>query len=346
MEMMQNSFCKIYYFLLLIIFSCLYASDLLEDKVGPVINESHINKIRKFVIVTASYNNIDCVDKYLESVFSQKCDENEFTFRVVYCDDGSTDGTYEAVDAYKKRNNLGDKFCIIRNSVKVGAHENIYNTVHSCDDDEIVLIVDGDDCLARNDVLDILNKIYSDQDVWLTYGQFKKYPGGEIGCCSEIPEEVIKSNSFRKYKWVSSHLRTFYVWLYKRIKKEDIMFEGKFVPFGGDLAIMFPMLEMAGVHSRFIPEVLYIYNSINVNSYWYNLVKNRKKVKEIAKASRVGQQTDYRSKKISKKASNKAEEAIKNALKESEKIRSLIGWHIRNEITPYSPLESSDLSNN
>ncbi len=282
-------------------------------------NKSTQDKIhsKKFVIVTASYNNINFVDKYLKSVFSQKCDENKFTFRVIYYDDASTDGTDKAAYAYKKKNNLGSKFCIIRNSKKVGAHENIYNAVHSCDNDEIVLIVDGDDCLARNDVLEILNRVYSDSDVWITYGQYKKYPGGKIGICHKIPEYVIKSNSFRQYKWVSSHLRTFYAWLYKRIKIEDLKFNGKFVPFGGDLAIMFPMLEMAGMHSRFIPEVLYEYNCTNSISY-LNLIKDDKKDNKF----------------------NKRAESDSEKLKE---MHAALKNYLRNELLPYLPLCKSDL---
>lgn len=234
-----------------------------------------VKNIRKFVVVTASYNNIDFVKKNLDSIFSQKCDGKEFTFRMIYCDDASTDGTGEFVEAYKKEFNLGNKLCLIRNKTRIGGHENIYNAVHSCDNDEVVLIVDGDDWLARDDVFMILNKVYSDSNVWLTYGQYRRYPDGVPGICKQIPENIIKTNTFRSYAWVSSHLRTFYAWLYKRIKKEDIMFEGKFVPFCGDQAIMLPMLEMAGAHSRFVSEVLYIYNFGIPGSFWGNVAKKR-----------------------------------------------------------------------
>ena len=246
-------------------YESIYAKEFVQGKLQP----------RKFVIVTASYNNIDFVGKYLDSIFSQKCNEKKFAFRVVYYDDASTDGTDKAIKAYKEKFKLGDKFCIIRNSEKLGPHANIYNAVHSCDDDEIVLIVDGDDWLARNDVLEVLYKVYSDPDVWMTYGQYKTYPKGDIGICEELPSMIIKEKKIRTYKWVTSHLRTFYAWLYKCIKIEDIMFEGKFVPVCGDKAIMYPMLEMAGIHSRFISEILYIYNRENQYSY-----RNSKKTRE------------------------------------------------------------------
>jgi glycosyltransferase involved in cell wall biosynthesis len=242
-----------------------------------------LNNIRKFVVVTASYNNIKYVSDYLESIFSQKCNEKEFILkRVIYYDDCSDDGTGEFVEEYKKKFDPKDKLRVIRNNKRVGAHENIYNAIHSCADDEIVLIVDGDDCLFGNDVLVYLNEVYSDPDVWITYGQFKRYPSNTIGFCKKIPDNIIATNSFRSYRWVTSHLRTFYAWLYKRIKKEDLMVNGKFVQVCGDVAIMYPMLEMAGFHSRFIDKVLYLYNTDNSNSYWHN-VRKKKVSFDIAK---------------------------------------------------------------
>lgn len=304
-------------------YECVFANESVQNKIPP----------KKFVIVTASYNNIDYVSKNLESIFSQKCDENQFTFRMIYYDDCSEDGTGEFVEEYKKKFNLGNKLSLIRNSVKVGAHENIFHAIHSCDDKEIILIVDGDDWLARNDVLEILYEIYSNPGVWITYGQLKRYPSGIVGTCHEIPKDVIKSNSFRLYPWTSSHLRTFYAWLYKRIKKEDIMFEGKFVPVCGDLAIMFPMLEMAGTHSRFIPEVLYIYNCENQYSYWNNRPKEETRKNQCSTRIRCN----------AKRSKHKFKKSNKIDTSKTDRIHLIIGRHLRQEITPYLPLQESDL---
>ena len=48
------------------------------------------------------------------------------------------------------------------------------------------------------------------------------------------------------------------------IKKEDLLFQGHFFPMAGDMAFMFPMLEMASLgHIRMIDDILYIYNIRN-----------------------------------------------------------------------------------
>jgi hypothetical protein len=46
---------------------------------------------------------------------------------------------------------------LIRNPVRVGALENLYRCIHTCDDQEIVILLDGDDWLAHPRVLQTLN---------------------------------------------------------------------------------------------------------------------------------------------------------------------------------------------
>ena len=36
--------------------------------------------------------------------------------------------------------------------------------------------MDGDDCVAHENVLAYINNVYQNPDVWLTYGQFAIFP--------------------------------------------------------------------------------------------------------------------------------------------------------------------------
>ena len=212
---------------------------------------------KKFVIVIPSYKNEKWAEKNILSALNQ----NYSNFRVIFTDDCSSDNTFEvakqAVESHKNKS----KATLIKNNVRCGALENLYNMIHSCDNDEIIITLDGDDWLPDNEVLNKLNKVYQG-DVWMTYGQYKCYPQGG-GHCKQIPDSVINSNNFRQYAWLSSHLRTFYTWLFKMIKKEDLMYNGKFSPSAWDMWIMFPLLEMSGKRSKFISDILYIYNLDN-----------------------------------------------------------------------------------
>lgn len=73
-------------------------------------------------------------------------------------------------------------------------------------------------------------------------------------------------------------------WLWKKILPEDLKDEnGKFWSVAGDLAFMFPMLEMSGEeHYRFLPETNYIYNESNpINDHKVNLNKVMTTVNKI-----------------------------------------------------------------
>jgi hypothetical protein len=219
----------------------------------------HPTTNKNFVVIIASYNNKDWYKRNLDSVFMQQYDN----YHVIYVDDCSPDGTGNLVEQYIKETHQEDRVTLIKNTRRMGAMANFYNAIHLCDGKSIVVQLDGDDWFAHDRVLDLLNKVYADPNVWLTYGQFERYPSGERGTCKDIPSHIIKHNKFRSYSDLASALRTFYAGLFKLIKKEDLLFEGEFLLSAHDMAIMIPMFEMAGYRSKFIPDVLYIYNRAN-----------------------------------------------------------------------------------
>ncbi len=220
--------------------------------------ENQINKKHKFVIVTTSFNNEKWYLKNLDSIFGQ----NYTNYRVIYINDISTDKTGKLVQEYIRTRCLESKCAYIENQEKKYQVRNLYDAIHMCQDDEIIVTVDGDDWLPDDNVLTKLNKIYNENDIWMTYGQYQNSQG-KIGGASPYSDYVIQTRSFRKDDWRATHLRTFKAFLFKKIKKEDLMYEEKFLDMAGDLAFMIPMLEMAGNRSMFIPEVLYVYNIDN-----------------------------------------------------------------------------------
>jgi len=222
--------------------------------------------MKKIVAIIPSYNNRQWYERNLSSVVAQ----NYHDFRVVYVDDCSSDGTGELVEQFIADRNLGNLIDLIRNPVRLGALRNLYNTIHMCDDDEIVVLLDGDDWFAHNGVLKKINEVYANPDCWMTYGQYQSWPDDMTGYSSmtgysrQIPCEITEANNFRENEWCSSHLRSFYAWLFKLIKMEDLISpSGAFYNMAWDQAIMFPMLEMSGHRAKFISEVLYIYNAAN-----------------------------------------------------------------------------------
>ncbi len=233
---------------------------------------------RKIVVVIASYNNARWHKGNLLTVFFQ----DYSNYRVIYVDDCSPDGTGNLAEQYIKSREQNHRVTLIKNKVRKRALENIYNAIWMCEDDEIVVILDGDDFFPNERVLSTINEVYSDPSVWLTFGQYCTYPGKILGFNKAIPDEVIRKNAIRGHDRQPSHLRTFYAKLFKNIKKEDLLYNGEFFPMTYDLAIMMPMMEMVGFHHKFIDKILYLYNDENpINDHKVNKDLQRTLDKEI-----------------------------------------------------------------
>jgi hypothetical protein len=223
----------------------------------PELNSIATNTKYKFVV--PFYNCEKWIKKCIKSIKNQ----NYKNFECVLIDDISTDNSAKFV----KKEICNDKrFKLIQNKNKKYALANIVGAISNleCKDEDVIILLDGDDWLASSKTLDKLNENYSD-DCLLTYGSYVLNPGGQKGPePSQYSEEVIKTNSFRKDEWRASHLRTFKYKLWKNLDKDDLKdSNGKYYEMTYDQAIMLPLLEMASERSKFIPEVLHVYNKEN-----------------------------------------------------------------------------------
>lgn len=167
---------------------------------------------KRFVIVIPSCNNSRWVEQNLNSVFSQKYQN----YRVVYVDDASTDNTKELVEQYAKYNQVEDRLILLANGEKNGPLACLCRGINVCDKDEIVVDLDGNDWLAYNEVLDDLNNLYADPNVWMSYGQFVFYPDFKWGFAHQVPSNIIEENKFRSFGGAVTHLKTFYASLFRK----------------------------------------------------------------------------------------------------------------------------------
>ncbi len=212
---------------------------------------------KHFVVIIPSYNNKLWYQRNLDSIFAQVYEN----YHVIYIDDKSTDGTGDLVESYIRLKNQNHRVTLIKNSARVKAMANVYKAVHLCDDSDIIVSCDGDDWWCSDHVLDLLNKIYDDPNVWLTHANALSWPTHTRITCGPIPRHVIENNSFRRYRWSATGLRTYYAWLFKKIRREDLCDEtGIFFDVLHDAAFMYPLFEMAGGRHFFIPDILYVAN--------------------------------------------------------------------------------------
>ncbi len=223
----------------------------------------------EFTILITSYKN----EKWAKDNFkSACCQKSTNPYKVIYINDCSSDRTGEIIDAYVQKHKLGSFVTVIHNKKRVGAMENIYTAIHTIiPDNHVVVSLDGDDMLAHDEVLLQLEKAYSDPAIWMTYGSVLQIPSGKPWMSMKVPNAVFKEKKLRQHHpFVKQHLRTFKAALFKKVKKEDLMYEGEFMQVTWDMACMFPMLEMASAkdpetknHHLFIDEILYFYRVNN-----------------------------------------------------------------------------------
>jgi glycosyltransferase involved in cell wall biosynthesis len=221
----------------------------------------------KFIVVIPAYNCDQWIEHCLESVMTQ----DYKNFDVVVIDDCSTDRTWDLINGFEVK--------AIRNREHNGSGlHNIVTGIQYLSDDwnEVIVTIDGDDYLADDKVFSYLNNVYT-EDVWMTYGSFlplsRRYkntsqPFSDVKTFDKdgnIVTVSITTESYRRSNyWVTSHLRTFRRWLWDKIDDKDLRDEnGNYFKVAWDLAFMYPMIEMAGDHIKFIDRILYIYNDLN-----------------------------------------------------------------------------------
>ncbi len=110
----------------------------------------------KFTMVIIAYNQLDYIEKTINSVLSQKVN---FKYKIIIADDGSTDGTSEIVKKYAKK--YPEIITPLIREENLGCPDNLFYARHLINT-EYWAILEGDDYLTDSNKLqmqfDIMNK--------------------------------------------------------------------------------------------------------------------------------------------------------------------------------------------
>ena len=228
-----------------------------------IANNKECVSYKTFEIVIPSFNNERWAETNLRSVCFQNYPKDKY--HITYINDASTDKTKEVVTTFVKQNHLEKQVTLINNTCNKGQMENRYRAFHALPDTTIIAECDGDDFYAHNDVLQELNARYQNPNTWMLYTPiFKTFPGNRIVTQPPFTTEEINNNTLRNFHGKPTcQLRSYYAWLFKRIKLKDLLYEGRFYTILTDPAYMIPMLEMAGTHNECVDKILYLYNTSN-----------------------------------------------------------------------------------
>jgi glycosyltransferase involved in cell wall biosynthesis len=238
-----------------------------------------------FLIVSCFYNAESFIERCVGSILTQDYQN----YRVLFVDDASTDNGFDLIDEDKR-------FIKIKNKENKGL---LYNYSHYlpmyANDDDIIVVVDGDDALQGNKSLSYLNDFYNEHGCMVTYGQ-SVWTDGRKGFARPYTESEFLN--LRTSPFIASHLRTFKYTCFKEISNQDSEFNcfkdknGDYLKAAPDVAIMFPVMEIAGFERvKYIDKILHLYNFHNPLSehivhqqlQWdcHSIVSNKKPFKKI-----------------------------------------------------------------
>jgi glycosyltransferase involved in cell wall biosynthesis len=212
-------------------------------------------------VLIPSYNCADWIERCLESVKIQTHAANN----VLLVDDASTQESYGPL-ALKLCGEYG--YMYSRNKDNMKCPYNLRLGIHmlASEPETVIFLLDGDDFLPHENVFSRIAEVYSDPNIWLTYGNYEPYPHdtGQTPA-RPYPKDVIARRDFRKAGNYFNHPLTFRKHLWDHITDADLKTDrGKWFTGGYDAVIMNPMLEMSSPdHYLFLDETLYLYNAVN-----------------------------------------------------------------------------------
>ncbi len=207
-------------------------------------------KNHPFAVVVIGYNNGANVDKTLRSILSQ----NYENFRVIYIDDASNDGSFLQARDEIYESGSAHRVFLVQNEQPLGFTANLIRAAEICSEEEIIVVVSGEDLLSHEWVLQKLNQYYANPNLWMTFSKALEYPTFAL----ESQGLEIETENLRNTPLPPLRLKTFYASLFKKIQESDLRLHGEFIPEFGESAYMIPLLEMAKGHVQYLDEILYL----------------------------------------------------------------------------------------
>jgi len=186
-----------------------------------------------------------------------------FPWRAYIILDHPMDESFKVVSDAARRLNETAAICVEKRKQRMGLGYNMYHGIKRLGElfnpnpDDLVAIIDADDIIEPR-AFNIVEKEYIRYpDTLVTHGSYvKKTKNRKTRVSKPYPHGC----RFREYPWRGSHLKTFKWKLWKHMKPEYFQHEGVWAEGASDLALMFPLMELAGRDRiRHIHKPIYIW---------------------------------------------------------------------------------------
>lgn len=213
--------------------------------------------MNNFVFVVPYYNSGPDIVKTIHTMMAQSYDN----WRAVLIDDMSTDNTPQIVKEVCDSSYYKGKFSLVSNLEKHGEVRNTLKSIESIDDTDVVCRLDGGDWLLENDLLWMMNNLYSNPKTAVVWTAHRwSYTTQNISG----PLNLIGNQTVYQHPWVSSHLKTFRCGQLKKVPNANFKTnDGEYIMIACDQAIFLPMMHLSlaeGLELKFAPIVAYHYN--------------------------------------------------------------------------------------
>lgn len=210
-----------------------------------------------FAVIINGWNCAYHVDACLASLEQQI--PGGYTLDLHIYDDGSDDGTWEAVCAQSGKFNL-HKFRGEDNMGPAFARDFLIRQVE--DGDAICVLLDMDDRLLPHALAELEGAYLGNPDCWMTYGNWINQ-NGTINAEGFYAADEIDKRAYRSSdKFKFTHLRSFRRFLYDRVGTDHLKDEeGNWLRYCSDVGLMLPIADQCASHNVVaLRKPVYLYN--------------------------------------------------------------------------------------
>jgi glycosyltransferase involved in cell wall biosynthesis len=216
--------------------------------------------MNKFYILVPFYNCYYFLNICLQSILQQSYKN----WVCILFDDGSTDKSIKICKYYISK--YPNKFKYIKlSNYNNGPSYSKYNGIQYikkiCNDEDIFIIIDGDDYLLNKNALDIINNKYIEKKCWGTFGSYQ-------GKWDENQKKINK-NKYNRFDWFYSPPRTCKCFLLKLFNEYDFKYkDNSWLKKGTDIAFFCNIIEWSGIENiEYIKDIIYKYRDHPNNIY-------------------------------------------------------------------------------
>jgi glycosyltransferase involved in cell wall biosynthesis len=209
----------------------------------------------RFSFVAPIYNASDTLEQMLVSIAAQSYKN----WRVILIDDmSSQEHSCRCCAIIDRLRPIIENIEVVYNIEKKWEVANVLKGISMCDDDDIIVRIDGDDYLCDLDALKIINEIYEQipcDVLWTKHRWFDDKRITQYNISANLPDGLNPYVS----PWVSSHMKTFRKRLINDVN--DVNFrgeDGEYIKRAGDQCVYLPLLYKSKKRV-FLPVVTYAY---------------------------------------------------------------------------------------